>query len=82
MSERSRLRWRCRRGMRELDLLLEQFLDNGYATLDEGGRDGFERLLGCQDDTLFGWFYQGEVPEDAELAALVERIRSDFGLSR
>ncbi len=68
--------------MRELDLLLEHFLANGYATLDASGREAFETLLGCQDDTLFGWFYQGEVPDDAELAALVERIRSDFGLLR
>lgn len=82
MNERSRLRWRCRRGMRELDLLLEHFLGHGYDRLDAAGRQHFETLLECQDDTLFGWFYQGEVPDDAELAALVERIRSDFGLSR
>ncbi|SEO51711.1 succinate dehydrogenase assembly factor 2 [Aquisalimonas asiatica] len=82
MSERSRLRWRCRRGMRELDLLLEHFLDNGYAALDTAQREAFETLLACQDDTLFGWFYQGEEPDNAELAGLVERIRSNFGLSR
>jgi len=82
MSEMSRLRWRCRRGMRELDLLLERFLANGYASLDESGRQRFEELLSEQDDVLFGWFYQGEVPADADMAGLVEQIRSDFGLSR
>lgn len=82
MSEMSRLRWRCRRGMRELDLLLEHFLAGGYGALDDVGRQRFEELLGEQDDVLFGWFYQGEVPADAEMARLVEQIRDDFGLSR
>lgn len=80
MSELSRLRWRCRRGMRELDLLLERFLDSGYQRLDETERARFDALLDEQDDTLFGWFYQGEVPDDAGMARLVECIRSDFGV--
>ena len=78
MSELSRLRWRCRRGMRELDLLLERFLENGYGELDGAGRAAFDRLLDCQDDQLFGWFYQGEVPDDAELECLVARIRDRY----
>lgn len=82
MSELSRLRWHCRRGMRELDLLFEQFLEHAYADLAEEDRRRFAELLTHEDDTLFGWFYQGEVPEDAELARLVERIRENFGLSR
>ena len=82
MSEMSRLRWRCRRGMRELDLPLDHFLANGYASLDAAGCQRFEDLLNEQDDVLFGWFYQGEVPADAEMARLVEQIRDDFGLSR
>ena len=81
MSEMSRLRWRCRRGMRELDLLLEHFLGSGYAALDEEGRQRFEELLAEQDDALFGWFYQGEVPADHGMAQLVERIRGEYGLS-
>lgn len=68
--------------MRELDLLLEHFLDTGYGELDDRQRQRFEELLGCQDDDLFGWFYQGEAPPDGELADLVERIRGNFGLRR
>lgn len=79
MSEQSRLRWRCRRGMRELDLVLERFLDSGYSELGEADRARFETLLATQDDTLFGWFYQGEVPDDAGMAQLVERIRGHYG---
>ena len=35
MSELARLRWKCRRGMLELDLLLRDFLDSGYQDLDD-----------------------------------------------
>ncbi|MCC5857415.1 MAG: succinate dehydrogenase assembly factor 2 [Ectothiorhodospiraceae bacterium] len=78
MNELSRLRWRCRRGMRELDLLLERFLDGGYQQLSEAEQADFDRLLDCQDDVLFGWFYQGEEPEDAGIARLVARIRAHY----
>lgn len=78
MSALSRLRWRCRRGMRELDLLFERFLESGYNQLTEEQKENFDRLLDCQDDRLYDWFYQGEVPGDEGLATLVARIRSDF----
>lgn len=80
MSEESlsRLRWRCRRGMRELDLLLERFLADGYAELDAAGREDFSRLLDCADDVLFDYFYQGREPEDAAFARLVARIRDHY----
>ena len=76
----SRLRWRCRRGMRELDLLLERFLDDQYPGLDPSMQERFEALLEIEDDTLFGWFYQGEEPEDAGTARLVAAIRRNFGV--
>jgi len=45
LAELNRLRWHCRRGMLELDLLLEGFLDEGYTDLDDDGRRLFARLL-------------------------------------
>lgn len=74
--ERQRLRWRCRRGMRELDQLFTRYLDRVWtdATADE--RLGFERLLACEDDRLWRWFLGYEAPDDSELHALVERIRA------
>jgi len=74
----SRLRWRCRRGMRELDLLLEQFLMQGHDTLDLAGQALFERLLDVEDDLLYAWFYQGVVPDDDDLHWLVGRISAGF----
>ncbi len=75
-AELQRLRWRCRRGMRELDQLFGRYLDRSWATASPEHRLVFERLLGCEDDRLWRWFLGYETPEDAELHALVERIRA------
>ncbi len=72
--EVKRLRWRCRRGMRELDQLLTRYLDQGWphATLAERGV--FLRMLDCEDDKLWRWFLGHEVADDDEIAALLHRI--------
>ena len=74
-AELKRLRWRCRRGMRELDQLLERWLERGWAASSERERGVFLRLLDCEDDRLWRWFLGHESPPDVETAALVERIR-------
>lgn len=71
-----RLRWRCRRGMKELDQLLLRYLDQAWAADSEARRGVFLRLLDCEDDRLWRWALGHEVPEDAELAELVQRIRA------
>lgn len=70
-----RIRWRCRRGMRELDQLFERYLARCWAAESESQRGVFLRLLDCEDDKLWRWFMGYEQCPDAELAALVERIR-------
>ncbi|WP_147652451.1 succinate dehydrogenase assembly factor 2 [Vulcaniibacterium gelatinicum] len=75
-AELRRLRWRCRRGMRELDQLLERWLDRGWAQSSEAERGAFLRLLDCEDDRLWRWFLGHETPDDDALRALVERIRA------
>ena len=71
-----RLRWRCRRGMKELDQLLVRYLDRCYAGADVAERTAFERLLECEDDRLWRWFLGREVPPDQELQGIVQRIVS------
>jgi antitoxin CptB len=73
--ELKKLRWRCRRGMKELDQLLERWLDRGYPEASERERGVFLRLLDSEDDRLWRWFLGYEAPPDDELAALVQRIR-------
>jgi antitoxin CptB len=74
--ELRRLRWRCRRGMRELDQLLERWLERGWAQSSEDERGVFLRLLDCEDDRLWRWFMGFEHADDAALDSLVQRIRN------
>lgn len=74
-AELKRLRWRCRRGMRELDQLMLRYLDRAWAQDSEPQRDVFLRLLDGEDDKLWRWFMGYDIPEDEQIAALVERIR-------
>jgi len=71
-----RVRWRCRRGMRELDQLFERWLAARWEQAPDDERGVFLRLLDCEDDRLWRWFMGYEACQDAELAALVERIRA------
>lgn len=73
--ELSRLRWRCRRGMRELDRLLERYLERAWRDAPGREREVFLRLLDTEDDRLWHWFMGHDAAEDAELDALVQRIR-------
>ncbi|MBJ6978128.1 succinate dehydrogenase assembly factor 2 [Luteimonas sp. MC1895] len=75
-AELRRLRWRCRRGMRELDRLLERWLEQEWRASPTAERATFLRLLDSEDDRLWKWFLGHERPDDAELEALVGRIRA------
>ena len=50
----SRLRWRCRRGMRELDVVLARYLEGDYPQANPHERRAFEALLELQDPDLLG----------------------------
>ena len=69
----ARLRWACRRGMLELDVLLAPFVDH-YPQLDAGQQQDFERLLACDDPELFAWFMGHGKSADPELQAMVNII--------
>lgn len=72
--ELSRMRWAARRGMLELDLLLEPFVDGCYADLSESDRLAFARLMASEDQDMFIWLMRREEPGDPELAQIVKQI--------
>lgn len=76
MSELARMRWKCRRGMLELDLLLRDFLSRGYADLDAAGQQRFDRILDYPDAVLLEWLMGRIRPTDKDVAQLVDKIRS------
>ncbi len=53
MNHQARMRWRCRRGMLELDIVLQRFIDNHYEQLDEHQLELFEMLLSLSDHDLW-----------------------------
>ena len=72
--EINRMRWAARRGMLELDLVLEPFVESRFATLDEADRIRFKDLMLSEDQDLFAWFMRREQPQDRELALIVKKI--------
>jgi len=56
-----KLRWRCRRGMKELDVLLERYLEERFAHAPAGSRVALETLLECPDPLIYAWCF-GQVP--------------------
>jgi antitoxin CptB len=74
-AELRKLRWRSRRGMRELDQLFERYLDTQWRQASVEERATFLRLLDTEDDRLWRWFLGHEAPDDAALLDLVARMR-------
>ena len=76
MSQKTRLQWRCRRGMRELDLMLASFLDERFDGLEETEKTRFEQFLNCPNEDLYDWLMaQKESP--TQWRRLVDAIRQD-----
>jgi len=73
--EKNRLFWSSRRGMLELDLILQPFLEQVYPGLDEDNKRRFQRLLECEDQEMFAWFLRRENPRDPDTQKIVQLIR-------
>ncbi|WP_207387334.1 succinate dehydrogenase assembly factor 2 [Legionella rowbothamii] len=74
--EKARLAWHCRRGMLELDLILQRFLEQGLDKLSADEVSAFDSLLSCTDPELYAWLMGQIDPEDNELKAIVTLIRN------
>ncbi|MFC3122125.1 FAD assembly factor SdhE [Agaribacter flavus] len=70
----ARLKWACRRGMLELDVLLLPFVEQAFEQLSYEEQVTFERLLTSDDPDLFAWFMGHQKCEDAVLAAMVDKV--------
>jgi antitoxin CptB len=69
------LRWRCRRGMKELDLLLLRYLQEHWPAATATERACFESFLALPDPTIAAYLLAGEVASDPALEALLVRLR-------
>lgn len=77
--EIGRIRWRCRRGMLELDLLLQGFLQRGYRQLDDGEQQLFLELLNLSDQHLLDYLLNTRTPADPAWELLCDKIRQAQG---
>lgn len=75
----TRLRWQCRRGMLELDELLQSYLDRRYAHANENEQHAFRTLLTLSDQELFDYFFGALAPVDQKLSNVIEHIRRAAG---
>jgi|TARA_B110000908_G_scaffold46089_1_gene56161 antitoxin CptB len=71
---KNRLRWACRRGMLELDLILEPFVENSYDALEEADQLRFEVLLESEDQSLFMWLMKRQSPDNPDMQRIVQII--------
>jgi antitoxin CptB len=71
-----KLRWQCRRGMRELDELLVRYLEERYADDSEADKAAFREVLTLADPELNGYLLQRQTPSSEALARVIQRILS------
>ena len=72
----SKLRWRCRRGTKELDTLTTRYLEQFYNNADPREQSAFAQLLTLQDPELHAILTQDQQTNDPLIMAIVEKIHS------
>jgi antitoxin CptB len=76
MSELSRLRWLCRRGMKELDVVLSRYLELNYELASPGDQQIFRSLLDMQDPDLYALIIGRSSAPDESTKQFIEQLRS------
>ena len=72
----SKLKWRCRRGTKELDTLTSRYLEHFYSTATEDEQCAFSKLLEMQDPELNAILTGDTSPDDPHIIAIVDKIHS------
>ncbi|CAH0990424.1 FAD assembly factor SdhE [Sinobacterium norvegicum] len=72
--EYKRVGWHSRRGMLELDLVLAPFYQHQLLTLNDEEQQLYVKLLTCEDQDMFRWFLSAEIPQQEDIAKIVQII--------
>lgn len=75
MSERSKLLWHCRRGIREMDILFREFIEQHYDNLSDDDKHSFSKLLDEADLDILNWIMEKDTPDTDELKNIISIIR-------
>ena len=76
MKELDRIRWRCRRGMLELDIVLQGFVDKHYMQLDEIELKHFDTLLSLSDNDLWDMITSKKKVQDIKLQPVLQLLQT------
>lgn len=77
MNRQTRMRWRCRRGMLELDIVLQRFVDNHYDQLNEHQLELFEVLLSLPDHDLWNMIIRTTEVPDNQFQPVLKLLQED-----
>ena len=72
---KSRLLWRCRRGIKEMDIILQDFVNNSYEQLSNENKNAFLNLLDEQDLDILNWIMGKDKPTDSKLIGIINIIK-------
>ena len=72
--ELSKIRWRCRRGTKELDHLLLSYFEDHYQDANESEKTSFEEILSLQDPVLIEMFADPQHIEDKKWQQIIIQI--------
>ncbi|MEQ1881605.1 MAG: succinate dehydrogenase assembly factor 2 [Burkholderiales bacterium] len=75
MSELDRIRWRCRRGLLELDLILTHFLDKRFDTLTEHQKEKFAQLINNSDNDLWDLISNRQSCKNHDLREIIQLLQ-------
>ena len=78
MKELERVRWRCRPGLLELDIVLGRFIENHYASLNEAELIAFDELLDMPDTLLWDMIAgRGELPQTSSQLNVLRLLQAE-----
>lgn len=75
MQDINRLKWLCRRGTKEMDFLMEEFLENHYPSATQEIKDAFYKLLNYPDSQIMDLVFYGKTDTDLYINQIVEVLR-------
>tara|TARA_B110000263_G_scaffold114873_1_gene100121 strand:+ start:991 stop:1239 length:249 start_codon:yes stop_codon:yes gene_type:complete len=79
--KKSRLLWRCRRGIKEMDIIFQDFINHSYDQLTDDEKNAFSRLLDEQDLDILNWIMGKDKPYDNELVNIINIIRESRNIN-
>ncbi len=74
MENLHKLAWRCRRGTKELDVLMQKFLDKYYQTATPELQCAFEMMLDMQDPELYDLLIGRKKSNNQNINKVIEYI--------